>query len=618
MDSRAPETSDSTKEKSACIDTITAMDRQMSETSDSTKEKSAGIDTITAMDRQMSETSDSTRKKSAAIDTISTSAMDSQMSETSDNTKEKSAGIDTINAMESQTSEPSDSTKEKSVAVDTITAMDNRAPETSDSTQEKNKSPLTLSLQWIVQRQKLQIVQRKNQSPLTLSLQWIVKRQKRQIVQRKNQLPLTLSVLVQWIVKSGIDTINAMESQTSEPSDSTKEKSVAVDTITAMDSRAPETSDSTKEKSVAIDTITAMDSQASETSDSTKEKSACIDTINEMDSQASETPDSTKEKSAGIDTFTAMDSQTLETSDMQEIKKGDKAIISITPVTIKTGNDQQTVNKDEVVYVAEPVGCSTQQEMNSTTQQKLDSPIEITQGFDFDDEDLDEQYDKNDPDYILSSEEQFSDKSLEVEYIHSLNKIHKNKDSVIGDSDISMEDEHGEASNILQWPALEKNSPKNCYSIQENNIIRDVSNPGINVRKVRKSKKASKAQMKYKKAKNEPVYDNFHSCLFCGGNRQHISSHMYVHKNIPKAKEILAKAKKDFSKLRKHGDNKHNKKVVSEGKGELILSRRPESNAVVFDSSQYGPCINCYEWLLFKNMKRHLEACTMQTVTMSR
>ncbi|CAG2200299.1 unnamed protein product [Mytilus edulis] len=191
-------------------------------------------------------------------------------------------------------------------------------------------------------------------------------------------------------------------------------------------------------------------------------------------------PDSSKEKSV-IDTFTAMDIQTTEPSNntkdlsgmneyrdpvyisldsglfaVQEIKKGDEVIISITPVTIKTGNDQQSVNTDEVIYVAERLGCSTHQEMNSTIQQKLDSPIEITQGFDFDDEDLDEQHDKNDPDYVPSSEEQLSDKSLEDEFIHSLNKIHNDEDSVARDSDTSMEDEHGEASNILHWPALEK------------------------------------------------------------------------------------------------------------------------------------------------------------------
>ncbi|VDI46116.1 Hypothetical predicted protein [Mytilus galloprovincialis] len=636
---QASETLDSTLKKPVTLNSITAMDSQLqaSETLDSTLKKTVIVNSITSMDSplQASETLDSTLKKPVTLNSIT--AMDSQLqaSETLDSTLKKPVTLNSITAMDSQlqASETLDSTLKKTVTVNSITSMDSQlqASETLDSTLKK-----TVTLNSITSMDS----QLQASETLDSTLKKSVTVNSITSMDSQLQASETLDSTLKKTVT--LNSITAMDSQlqASETLDSTLKKTVTVNSITSMDSQlqASETLDSTLKKSVTVNSITSMDSQlqASETLDSTLKKTVTLNSITSMDSPV---PDSSKEKSV-INTFTAMDIQTTEPSNntkdlsgmneyrdpvyisldsglfaVQEIKKGDEVIISITPVTIKTGNDQQSVNKDEVIYVAERLGCSTQQEMNSTIQQKLDSPIEITQGFDFDDEDLDEQHDKNDPDYVPSSEEQLSDKSLEDEFIHSLNKIHNDEDSVARDSDTSMEDEHGEASNILHWPALEKKSPN---SIQENKVIRDVSNPGIYVRKVQKSKKASKAQMKSKKAENERVYDNFHSCLFCGGMRQHISSHMYVHKNIPKVKEILAKEKKDFSKLRKQGDNKHNKKVVEEGKGELILSRRPESNAVVFDSSQYGPCINCYEWLLFKNMKRHLEACTMQTVTMSR
>lgn len=39
------------------------------------------------------------------------------------------------------------------------------------------------------------------------------------------------------------------------------------------------------------------------------------------------------------------------------------------------------------------------------------------------------------------------------------------------------------------------------------------------------------------------------------------------------------------------GDNPHNRKVINEKRGELILSRRPDDHA--FDLTKYGPCVSC-------------------------
>ena len=113
------------------------------------------------------------------------------------------------------------------------------------------------------------------------------------------------------------------------------------------------------------------------------------------------------------------------------------------------------------------------------------------------------------------------------------------------------------------------------------------------------------------------MYDNYHSCLFCRMMRQHINTHMKVHRKVPEVMQVLQMEKPDFTKLRKLGDHTHNQTVMKEGVGELILSRRPVDLDEV-DVAHYGPCTNCKEWLLLKNMKRHLEMCSKRKVAMTK
>ena len=150
-------------------------------------------------------------------------------------------------------------------------------------------------------------------------------------------------------------------------------------------------------------------------------------------------------------------------------------------------------------------------------------------------------------------------------------------------------------------PELNRNK-----SLKEKYIIRDINLPGIFVRKLRKRTKASKAQAARKKDGNTRRYDNYHACLYCGKLIQHISTHSYMKSGSdkPEVKEIWRKADKsgtkpDFTTLRKIGDNKHNCKVLAEGIGEIILTRRPKKT---LDISQFGPCLQCKQWLLLKNI----------------
>ena len=92
---------------------------------------------------------------------------------------------------------------------------------------------------------------------------------------------------------------------------------------------------------------------------------------------------------------------------------------------------------------------------------------------------------------------------------------------------------------------------------------------------------------------------------------------MKIHRKNPEVSKILKMEKPDFTKLRKLGDHKHNYRVIKEGMGELILSRRAADMSEL-DVAQYEACTNCKEWLLLKNMKRHLEMCSKQKVLISK
>ncbi|XP_033758006.1 uncharacterized protein LOC117340354 [Pecten maximus] len=62
----------------------------------------------------------------------------------------------------------------------------------------------------------------------------------------------------------------------------------------------------------------------------------------------------------------------------------------------------------------------------------------------------------------------------------------------------------------------------------------------------------------------------------------------------------------DLNDLRLKGDHTHNINVIKEGKGELILSRRPKKS---FKSSDFGPCPFCREWILLSNIGIHVKKC---------
>lgn len=59
--------------------------------------------------------------------------------------------------------------------------------------------------------------------------------------------------------------------------------------------------------------------------------------------------------------------------------------------------------------------------------------------------------------------------------------------------------------------------------------------------------------------------------------------------------------------IRNRGNNRHNQKVLAVEEGEILLSRRRNSNT--FNIKDYGPCPNCEEWIVLENISKHLTIC---------
>lgn len=165
------------------------------------------------------------------------------------------------------------------------------------------------------------------------------------------------------------------------------------------------------------------------------------------------------------------------------------------------------------------------------------------------------------------------------------------------------------------WPDLNKHQPENieesddeldseaeCFPKDE--ILRDKNNSKIYITKVLKFKSVKK--------KNDRVQNQRHACLFCKTLRSHIQDHMMrKHKDTEQVKSIIQctdeKEKEKLKDLlRAEGDHAHNKQVIKDGGGELLLSRRPTEQ---FDHNDYGPCLACKEWMLKKSIKKHLKSC---------
>jgi hypothetical protein len=75
-----------------------------------------------------------------------------------------------------------------------------------------------------------------------------------------------------------------------------------------------------------------------------------------------------------------------------------------------------------------------------------------------------------------------------------------------------------------------------------------------------------------------------------------------------KEKEQLSKEIRQLQNLIRHkGNNQHNERVQRAEQGEILLSRRKQTQD--FQVDDYGPCPNCLEWVSLDLISKHFKTC---------
>lgn len=188
------------------------------------------------------------------------------------------------------------------------------------------------------------------------------------------------------------------------------------------------------------------------------------------------------------------------------------------------------------------------------------------------------------------------------------------------------DEEHGiiilvedKADEVAEDSDITEDTDTECLDIDE--IIQDITNPNIYVKKVRKSKTSAYGKCK----KTDRVYDSYHRCPFCdklvSNFSQHYESHNEDDDTLNRIKalktekddvsETANKRRKErdrlFDLVRYASDNVHNVSVLKKKRGEILLDRRPSEAS--FDVSQYGPCPQCLSWIKKTVLARHSKLC---------
>ena len=102
--------------------------------------------------------------------------------------------------------------------------------------------------------------------------------------------------------------------------------------------------------------------------------------------------------------------------------------------------------------------------------------------------------------------------------------------------------------------------------------------------------------------KSTREWNLFHYCLFCSYSGSNISRHLRrKDEGLTTGEDQLAGKKMEL--LRMRGDHKHNLAIIKDKEGSIVLARRKIEDE--FDIEQYGPCPDCYSWIILTDITRH-------------
>ena len=117
----------------------------------------------------------------------------------------------------------------------------------------------------------------------------------------------------------------------------------------------------------------------------------------------------------------------------------------------------------------------------------------------------------------------------------------------------------------------------------------------------------------YKTAPDKKCYDTINACTFCQKLvKQKMKRHLTLvhHRELEVQRASAGKREEQdsaFTILRNRGNFEHNQRVLREGRGELILSRRP--NRPDIPICNFLPCPGCLVFLVKYDMPAHAAKC---------
>ncbi|XP_071840335.1 uncharacterized protein [Apostichopus japonicus] len=126
-----------------------------------------------------------------------------------------------------------------------------------------------------------------------------------------------------------------------------------------------------------------------------------------------------------------------------------------------------------------------------------------------------------------------------------------------------------------------------------------------------------KVSSTYYSKSRKRTWNRQHCCLFCEQNVTKLPRHLETHH----ADEILvmkamllpkrsAERNAILEEIRKKGDNAYNCRVLKEGKGKLLVYKRPKLGTMHVED--YIPCPDCQGYFAKKSLWRHQKKCTLK------
>ncbi|XP_071828561.1 uncharacterized protein [Apostichopus japonicus] len=118
--------------------------------------------------------------------------------------------------------------------------------------------------------------------------------------------------------------------------------------------------------------------------------------------------------------------------------------------------------------------------------------------------------------------------------------------------------------------------------------------------------------------KSKRAWNRQHYCIYCEKTvlqiARHFKTHHFDESLVIKALNEPKKSKERnaiFEELRKKGDHAHNIKVFKEGKGQLLVYKRPQMG--LLDAEDFIPCPDCHGYFAKRSLWRHQKNCTSES-----